>query len=93
MTNEGYGFGFLVSAGKEGETLIQSLIPDGVAWKVSYYNKYYYSYSHTMHNKIKHNYEIKLITRNLEIIIHTFVLSLACLYSSNNAWHISAHKG
>ena len=35
LINEGYGFGFLVSAGKEGETVVQSLIPDGVAWKVS----------------------------------------------------------
>ena len=35
LSNEGYGFGFLVSPGKGGGTIVQSLIPDGVAWKVS----------------------------------------------------------
>ena len=35
LSNEGYGFGFLVSPGKESGTIVQSLIPNGVAWKVS----------------------------------------------------------
>ena len=35
LSNEGYGFGFLVSPGKETGTVVQSLIPNGVAWKVS----------------------------------------------------------
>ena len=34
LSNEGYGFGFLVSPGKEGDTVVESLVPDGVAWKV-----------------------------------------------------------
>ena len=35
LSNEGYGFGFLVSPGKGRGTVVQSLIPNGVAWKVS----------------------------------------------------------
>ena len=34
LSNEGYGFGFLVSPGKEGGTVVQSLVPNGMAWKV-----------------------------------------------------------
>ena len=35
LSNEGYGFGFLVSPGKGSGTVVESLIPNGVAWKVS----------------------------------------------------------
>ena len=35
LSNEGYGFGFLISPAKESGTVVESLIPNGVAWKVS----------------------------------------------------------